>query len=81
MPQPPNHGPHQYQIHVDGQHFTVTQSTMTGAQIKALVGKDVQYQLYEEVPGRDDLPIGDSQSVTLRNGQHFYTVPSASFGR
>jgi hypothetical protein len=76
----PEHTP-QFQIHVDGQHFAVHQSSMTGAQIKALVGKDAQYQLFEEIPGNaEDKLIGDNDSVTIRNGLHFYTVASASFG-
>jgi hypothetical protein len=76
----PEHPP-QFQIHVDGQHFTVHQASMTGAQIKALVGKDAQYQLFEEIPGNaEDKLIGDNDSVAIRNGLHFYTVVSASFG-
>jgi hypothetical protein len=76
----PEH-PHQFQIHVDGQHFTVQQSTMTGVQIKALVGKDSQYQLFMENPGQtEDKLISDNETVAIRNGLHFYTVVSASFG-
>lgn len=83
MPEPASQPatPPQFQIHVDGQHFTVHQSSMTGAQIKALVGKDAQYQLFEEVPGNaEDKLIGDTDSVSIKNGLHFYTVASASFG-
>ncbi len=76
----PEHLP-QFEIHVDGQHFTVHQSSMTGVQIKALVGKDAQYQLFEEIAGNaEDKLIGDNDSVAIRNGLHFYTVVSASFG-
>ena len=56
-------------------------STMTGAQIKALAQKDAQYQLFHEQHGNDpDLLITDDAVVQIRNGQHFYTVPSASLG-
>lgn len=76
-----DHG-HQFQIHVDGNHFTVTQTSMTGAQIKGLVGKDAQYQLFLEQTGDEpDRPIADTEGVSIRNGMHFYTVPSASFGK
>jgi hypothetical protein len=75
------HGPNQYQIQIDDQHFAVTQSTLTGAQLKALAGKDPQYQLFLEQHGNDpDKLIGDSELVSMKNGLHFYTVPPASFG-
>jgi hypothetical protein len=83
MPEPanPHPPPPQFQINVDGQHFTVHSASMTGAQIKALVGKDAQYQLFEEISGNaEDKLIGDGDSVAIRNGLHFYTVAAASFG-
>lgn len=77
----PGQGPHKFQIFVDGQHFTVSQTAMTGAQIKGLVGKDAQYKLFLEEQGNaPDREIGDNESVTIREGMHFYTVPAASFG-
>jgi TolA-binding protein len=68
-------------IFVDDAEYRTEQRTMTGAAIKALAGKDAAYQLFEEVEGGDDRPIGDQESVTIRNGLHFYTVPPATFGR
>ena len=57
------------------------QSTLSGAQIKALVGKDSSYQLFQELEGNDpDKIIGDTEAVTIRNGLHFYTVPPATLG-
>ena len=54
---------------------------MTGVQIKALAGKDAQYQLFLEQKGNDpDKIIGDHDSVQMENGLHFYTVPAATFG-
>ena len=70
-----------FQIHVDGEHFSVTEQRMTGAALKALVGKDASYQLFEEVRGRDqDRLVSDAEAVEIRNGLHFYTVPPATFG-
>ena len=77
MPEHPVH----FTIHVDGKEFKVDQATMSGAQIKALVGKDATYQLFEELPGNEpDKLITDTESVNIKNGQHFYTVPPATFG-
>jgi len=70
-----------FEIFVDGQHFRVTQTTMSGAQLKALALKDASYQLFEEVTGNQpDRPISDTEAVIIRNGLHFYTVPPATFG-
>ena len=77
----PGGHPAQFQILIDSQHFTVTQTSMTGAQLKALAGRDPQYQLFLEEHGNNpDRLIGENESVAMRNGLHFYTVPPASFG-
>src|SRR5690349_20960252 len=66
MPEPPGHN--QFQIHVDGAHFTVTQSSMTGAAIKGLAAKGPEYQLFLEQGGNDpDRPVRDDETVTIRN--------------
>jgi hypothetical protein len=73
--------PHQIVIHVDGQAYKVTDTSLTGAQIKAVAGKDSQYQLFLEVPGKDeDKLVNDTESIALKDGIHFYTVPPATFG-
>ncbi len=73
--------PHEFVIHVDGQEFKVTETSLTGAQIKAIAGKDVQYQLFLEMHGNDpDKLVNDTESVSIKNGMHFYTVPPATFG-
>ena len=68
-------------IHIDGQQKTVDQITLSGAQLKALVGKDSTYQLFEELSGNQaDHLVPDTESVRISNGLHFYTVPPATFG-
>lgn len=70
-----------FEIHIDGTKYTVDKSSMTGAELKALAGKDQAYQLYLEGHGHDaDALIGDTEGVAIKNGQHFYTVPPATFG-
>ncbi|MER9825251.1 multiubiquitin domain-containing protein [Mesorhizobium sp. M0115] len=70
-----------FSIHIDGQHFEVEQTTMTGAQLKELAHKDQQYQLFLEGHGNDpDEVVGDTSAVSIKNGMHFYTVPPATFG-
>jgi hypothetical protein len=69
-------------ILVDGNPYHVESATMSGSQIKALAGKDVQYGLFLESRGREaDQAVADGFSVRLEAGMHFYTVPAAVFGR
>lgn len=72
--------PTQFEIFVDDVRLVVHQPSMTGAQIKAAASKDASYQLFEEVRGGKDIQIGDNQAVQIKNGEHFYTVPPATFG-
>jgi hypothetical protein len=68
-------------IHVDGRQFKVEKLYMSGAELKALVGKDSTYQLFQELPGNEpDRLISDTDSVKMSNGLLFYTVPPATFG-
>jgi len=79
---PENPEKHQeFVIHVDDVQLKVTDSSLTGSQLKAKAGKDPQYQLFLEVKGNDpDKLIGDTEAVPIKNGQHFYTIPPATFG-
>jgi len=68
-------------IHIDGKQFKVDQTSMTGAQLKALAGKDSTYQLFQELQGSEpDNQIADSQAVQMSNGLHFYTLPVTTLG-
>ena len=68
-------------IHIDGKEYKVDVSSMTGIALKALAGRDATYQLFRERKGHDpDQLVGDNNSVTLEHGEHFYTVPPATFG-
>lgn len=72
---------HDYEIFVDDKKFKVEQTSMTGADIKALAGVDPSYQLFLEREGHEDEQIQDNQSVPIKSGLHFYSVPPATFGR
>jgi hypothetical protein len=70
-----------FSIHIDGSEFKTDKSSMTGAELKELAGKDQQYQIFLEGHGHDpDRAIGDTEGVTIKSGLHFYTVPPATFG-
>ena len=68
-------------IHIDGLEFKVQETTESGAQLKQLAAKDASYQLFlEERDKNPDKLIGDTNSVTMENGLHFYTMTPATFG-
>ena len=70
--------PAQFQIQIDRVHYTVTKPTMTGAELRrvppAPIGPD--RDLFEVVPGGQDIKIEEAQVVQVRNGQRFFTAPA-----
>lgn len=73
--------PQEFVIHIDDKEYKVDKSTMTGVELKALAGRDSTYQLFLERTGNEpDELIDDNKSVDIKNGEHFYTVPPATFG-
>lgn len=54
-----------FKLVIDTQHFDWQQPTITGTQIKQLVGVDPAYGVWQEIPGPNDPPIGDNQVVPL----------------
>jgi len=72
---------HGFTIFIDAQRYHIPQSSMTGAELKALAGIDAQYQVYlEEVGDLPDKLINDHESVHIREDMHFYAIPPATFG-
>jgi hypothetical protein len=67
-----------FQIQIDRVHYTVTQSKMTGAELRHVpqtpIGPD--RDLFRVVPGGTDVKIGDGVSVDIRNGERFFTAPA-----
>lgn len=73
--------PHEFVIHIDNATFKVDKTSMTGIEIKALAGRDASYQLFRERKGSDpDQLVGDNDTIQFEHGEHFYTVPQATFG-
>lgn len=72
----PNENPGKISIIIDKKQHFAPSETMTGAELKALGGVAAAYDLFKDVPGQgDDEKIADNQSVELKNGDHFYSVP------
>jgi len=65
-------------IHIDKAEFRVEGPTITGAQLRSLPPAPIgsEFDLYEEVPGGEDVLIREDTVVTLRNGMQFFTAPA-----
>jgi hypothetical protein len=67
-----------FEIFIDHHKFEVTQSILTGAQLRQLpsppIGSD--RDLYLERHGGEDQLIGLEDQVKIENGLHFFTVPT-----
>jgi len=75
--QPGGPRPHQFHIQIDREHYTVTESKLTGAEIRKVPPTPIpaDRDLYLVRPGQDDLPIADDDVVEIRDGLRFFTAP------
>jgi len=74
----PDHEKKGFQIQIDRIHYTVTQSRMTGAELRRVpptpIGPD--RDLFQVVPGGPDRKIGDADVVEIKDGLRFFTAPA-----
>ncbi len=65
-------------IHIDKQQYRVDATSMTGAQLRLVPTPPIglEFDLYLEVPGGDDIQIKDNVTYELKNGMHFFTAPA-----
>ena len=72
----PDNAGQKISINIDKKQHFAPSETMTGAELKSLGGVAAAYDLFKDVPGQgDDIKIGDADSVSLKSGDHFYSVP------
>lgn len=65
-------------IQIDGKNFSVDYLSMTGGQLKGLVGRGPQYNIFREIGNHlEDRAIHDVEAVPMSDGLSFYTVPKA----
>lgn len=70
-------GQHKFVIQIDRAKYEVTQSVMTGSQLRQVPpgGIPADRDLFEVVPGAPDKKIGDSDRVEIKDGERFFTAP------
>lgn len=72
------HEEHLIPIQIDHKPYKVPGPTITGEQLRNLPDKPIgpEYDLWEDVPGGDDIKILNDTIVTLRPGMHFHSAPA-----
>jgi hypothetical protein len=67
-----------FEIFIDKQHFVVREASITGRQLRDLTQPPIPdtRDLYEEVPGGNDILILSDATYAMKNGLHFFTAPS-----
>lgn len=65
-------------IHIDKHAYHVPLSSATGAQLRQVPSTAIgpNLDLYEEVPGAEDILILDNVTYSLKDGLHFFTAPA-----
>ncbi len=64
------------EIEINKKRYHVEKSVMTGAELKSLGGIAQEDELWLEEPGKnEDKKIGDNESVELKSGMKFFSLP------
>ncbi len=68
---------HEYKIQIDRTKYEVEKSVMTGAELRTLPNPDIttDRDLYQVVPGSDDIKIQMTDKVRIKDGLRFFTAP------
>jgi hypothetical protein len=68
---------HEFKIQIDRVHYTVTQSRMTGLELRNVPPTPIpaDRDLFEVVPGHPDKKLADTDTVEIANGKRFFTAP------
>ena len=69
----------EFEIFVNNKHFRTDKEQLAGDDIKKLAGVPADYELYL-VHGNESTPIGPTQVISIKNGDHFRAIPPGTFG-
>lgn len=70
-----HHDDHDGYIFIDKKRYPIEQDAMTGSELKSIASIPSNYEVWFEVPGGEDDKIENTQSVELRSGMKFFSVP------
>lgn len=70
---------HEFTIFVNHKPLKTTQAELTGDQIKTLATVPLNYELFR-LEGDKSIPVGPTEVVKIKNGEHFRAIPPGTFG-
>lgn len=84
MPEPINVDPEKkpeskgYNIQIDRVHYEIAEDKLSGAELRQVPSPPVppDRDLFQVVPGHDDLKIKDDDTVQIHDGLRFFTAPN-----
>jgi hypothetical protein len=62
-------------IIIDKKDYKFEGENATGAQLRALASISEEYELVQIVPGGQDKPISDTETIELQDGMRFFSAP------
>ena len=70
--------PKGFRIRIDRSDYTVTQEKLSGEDLRRVPDPPIpkDRDLYQVVPGHDDLKIKDDDTVHMHDGLRFFTAPN-----
>lgn len=70
--------PKGFRIRIDRTDYTVTQEKLSGAELRRVPDPPISEDrdLYQVVPGHEDLKIKDDDTVHMHDGLRFFTAPN-----
>ena len=74
--------PERFAIIINGQRHDVSQSSLTGLQVRVLSGAGPEFDIIVEGFGEQhDRPLNENEAISLLSGPvHVYLKPPTSFG-
>jgi hypothetical protein len=66
-------------LFVNNEAFEVSESGMTGRELKQLAGVPGDYELFQ-VRGNETFPVGNEEELRVHEHCHFRAIPAATFG-
>ncbi|GLV14737.1 hypothetical protein Heshes_24210 [Alicyclobacillus hesperidum] len=70
-----SHHDHDGNIFIDKKRYPIEKDAMTGSELKSLAGIPQDYELWLEVHSGEDDKIENTQSIELKSGMKFFSVP------
>lgn len=67
-----------YNIQIDRAHYQVNEEVLTGDQLRQVTSPPIgpERDLFQVIPGSDDLKVEGGTQVEMKSGLRFFTAPA-----